>query len=185
MPKPIYLYVKTHNKTGLKYLGKTIQNPFKYLGSGKYWKLHLDKHGKDISTEILLVTQDENELHETALFFSKLWNVAKSDLWANLCEEDGYGHSHLYGGKIQSDLMKKRIAEGTSPHYMRTFNKKKSQQKRILNGTHNLVGKVTVIDKFGKGHNISKELYWNQTGPIETWEYVANTSKEGRKRYKS
>jgi hypothetical protein len=32
----IYLYKKTHNITGLKYLGKTAQsNPYKYPGSGK------------------------------------------------------------------------------------------------------------------------------------------------------
>ena len=41
----IYLYVKTHNKTGLKYLGKTEQDPFVYLGSGKRWLNHLNKHG--------------------------------------------------------------------------------------------------------------------------------------------
>ena len=37
----MYLYVKTHNKSGLKYLGKTIQNPFKYKGSGTYWLRHI------------------------------------------------------------------------------------------------------------------------------------------------
>ncbi len=50
----IYLYVKTHNVTGLKYLGKTSRtNPHEYQGSGIYWRSHLKKHGKDCSTEIL------------------------------------------------------------------------------------------------------------------------------------
>jgi hypothetical protein len=31
----ISLYIKTHNTTGMKYLGKTTRNPFKYRGSGK------------------------------------------------------------------------------------------------------------------------------------------------------
>jgi len=32
----IYLYKKTHNVTGLQYLGKTTRNPFTYKGSGVY-----------------------------------------------------------------------------------------------------------------------------------------------------
>lgn len=28
------LYLKTHNKTGMKYLGQTKQDPFEYRGSG-------------------------------------------------------------------------------------------------------------------------------------------------------
>lgn len=40
----IYLYVKTHNITGLKYLGKTNnKDPHSYKGSGKYWILHCKK----------------------------------------------------------------------------------------------------------------------------------------------
>jgi hypothetical protein len=33
----IYLYKKIHNKTGLKYLGKTTQNPYSYQGSDTGW----------------------------------------------------------------------------------------------------------------------------------------------------
>lgn len=29
---PIYLYVKTHRKTGLKYFGKTVKDPLTYKG---------------------------------------------------------------------------------------------------------------------------------------------------------
>ena len=44
----IYLYVKTHSKTGLKYLGQTSSNDPRM-----YWKSHLKKHGLDYTTEIL------------------------------------------------------------------------------------------------------------------------------------
>jgi hypothetical protein len=58
----IYLYVKTHNVTGLKYLGKTESNdPHKYPGSGTYWKSHLTKHGKDYHTEIIKECQTKDE----------------------------------------------------------------------------------------------------------------------------
>ena len=35
----IYLYVKNHNKTGLKYFGKTSrENPYSYCGTGSHRK---------------------------------------------------------------------------------------------------------------------------------------------------
>lgn len=109
---PIYLYVKTHNKTGLKYLGKTTKkNPYKYPGSGVKWNRHLKKHGKDISTEILLVTEDKEELKQTGLFFSKLWNIVESDEWANFIPESGDGIDSDQARKIAYD----KVDKGTHP----------------------------------------------------------------------
>jgi len=88
----IYLYVKTHNKTGMKYLGKTSsKNPHYYRGSGILWKRHIDKHGYDVKTEILLATECKLQIKHTGLFFSKLFNVVNSKEWANLTEENGAG----------------------------------------------------------------------------------------------
>ena len=47
------LYVKTHKKTGLQYLGFTTKDPFNYNGSGHHWCRHLKKHGSDHTTEII------------------------------------------------------------------------------------------------------------------------------------
>ena len=59
----IYLYIKTHNKTGLKYLGKTKNsNPHKYTGSGTTWLEHIKHYGRDISTEILKECSCQHEL---------------------------------------------------------------------------------------------------------------------------
>lgn len=111
----IYLYLKTHKVTGLKYLGKTIKDPFKYKGSGNIWRRHLCKHGCNVSTQILLVTESEEELKETGLFFSKLWDVVKSTEFANLCQEEGQGgdtwnkrgrHVSEYTRKKQSESRK-------------------------------------------------------------------------------
>ena len=79
-----YLYVKTHLVSGLKYLGKTEKDPYIYKGSGVRWKNHIRKHGYDVRTDILLMTDDYDELVETGLFFSKLFNVVESKEWANL-----------------------------------------------------------------------------------------------------
>ena len=88
-----YLYIKT-SPIGLKYLGKTTKNPFTYLGSGKIWKRHIKKHNltiNDIRTEIILETNDVNELIEKGLELSLLYNVVESKEWANLREESGDG----------------------------------------------------------------------------------------------
>jgi len=92
----IYLYVKTHNITGLKYLGKTeSKDPHKYSGSGTYWKSHLKKHGKDYHTEIIKECQTKDEFAYWGLFYSNLWNVVESNEWANLKEETGDAHGKL------------------------------------------------------------------------------------------
>lgn len=87
-----YLMVKTHNTTGLKYLCQTKKtDPHKYLGSGKYWRLHLKAHGSDIRTEILKECTTKTELRNWGIHYSNLWNVTNSDEWANLKDELGDG----------------------------------------------------------------------------------------------
>lgn len=97
MFKPTYLYIKTHNITGLKYFGKTTaKDPYKYEGSGIYWNRHLKVHGKDISTEIIGYYTDKEECLRVAIKFSIENNIVESDDWANLKEErlDG-GWDHI------------------------------------------------------------------------------------------
>lgn len=101
----IYLYIKTHNKTGLKYLGQTkAKDPHKYSGSGTYWKLHLNKHGYDYTTEIIKECQNKAEIKEWGLYYSNLWNIVESNEWANLKEEQG-------DGGRQSLEVRKRIGD--------------------------------------------------------------------------
>lgn len=88
MFKPTYLYIKTHNKTGLKYFGKTIsKRPHTYKGSGVKWKKHIEEFGYDVTTEILGFYLDEQECKDIALRFSRENNIVKSNDWANLKEE--------------------------------------------------------------------------------------------------
>ena len=101
----IYLYVKTHQKTGLKYLGQTsAKDPHKYIGSGVYWIAHLKVHGFDYTTEILHECKNKKELKVIGLYYSKLWNIVESNEWANLKEECG-------DGGRQSEEVRKRIGE--------------------------------------------------------------------------
>jgi len=66
-----YLYVKQHNITKLKYFGKTVNEPYKYSGSGSYWLNHLKKHGKDISTIEVWKFDDIDECKKFAMEYSK------------------------------------------------------------------------------------------------------------------
>ena len=86
-----YLYIKTHNQTGLKYLGKTTKNPLKYKGSGKYWLRHIKKHGYDVTTEIIFQSYDFNEFKTFALDYSTKNNIVEGNEWANLMPETGTG----------------------------------------------------------------------------------------------
>lgn len=106
----IYLYIKTHNVTGLKYLGKTIQDPYTYKGSGKRWLNHIRKHGNDVTTEIVGQFTTIEELKFVSIPLSEKLNIVDSKQWANLRPETGDGgdtskyidYSILNRGKGQS-----------------------------------------------------------------------------------
>lgn len=97
---PTWLYVKQHKVTGLKYFGKTIRDPYKYVGSGKYWKKHIKTHGKNIDTIWCELFTNESAIKEFAEFFSKHYNIVNSvdsngrKIWANEIPENG-----LHGGQ--------------------------------------------------------------------------------------
>jgi len=95
-----YLYIKTHKKTGLKYLGQTSKDPFKYKGSGIDWKQHLKLFGNDLDTEILLQTEYKEQRNHWGRYYSRLFNIVTavddfgSKIWANRIPETGGGGSH-------------------------------------------------------------------------------------------
>jgi hypothetical protein len=137
MFKPTFLYVKTHNKTGLKYFGKTTRDPFIYLGSGLHWKRHLKVHGCDVSTVIIGYFTDKKELIETALQFSYKNNIAESSEWANIIPENG-----IDGGSFSeyiTDEIRKKMSENRKgkpswlgrKHSMESRSKMSSSKKGI------------------------------------------------------
>lgn len=108
----IYLYKKTHNITGMQYLGKTIRNPFKYLGSGIDWNKHLVEFGADIKTEILKECSSKEELIFWGRYYSKLWNIVESKEWANKIPETGGGPGAKPTKKQRLALSKRQTGEG-------------------------------------------------------------------------
>ena len=132
-----YLYVKTHDVTGLKYLGQTQKNPFEYKGSGKLWKRHLNKYGNKVTTEILFETECFDELKEKGKYFSKLFNVVENKMWANLTEETGNGFSSEFSSKLQ----KQRIEEGNLPQMFTAEKTREFNLQRVEDGTHPFLGR--------------------------------------------
>lgn len=127
MSQITHLYIKTHNITGLKYFGKTVKDPFKYNGSGKYWTRHIKIYGNNISTQIVASFEEDQreEMTEFALFFSDFFDIVNSNEWANLKPENG-----LDGGRLGVDLSGKNNPMYGKNHSEET--KAKIKEKRAL-----------------------------------------------------
>jgi len=151
--KPTYLYIKQHNKTGLKYFGKTaVSDPIKYKGSGKYWKLHIKKHGEDVSTIWYKLFENMQELIEYAITFSKENNIVESTEWANLKIEDGADGGGLgNGGKNKGKKMPLQTAEHRAKNAAaqigntraKALKGRKQDRQHVLNRSAAMVGKNT------------------------------------------
>lgn len=147
----IYLYVKTHNVTGLKYLGKTIKDPYLYKGSGKYWKRHIKKYGYDVTTEILLETNDPLELLDYATQYSIKYNVVDSKEWANLIIESGDGgdtSEYINYNTRNSNLGKKIFYENRKAKYLEKYGVENHSQ--LPEYREKLKG--TCLEKYGVEH---------------------------------
>ena len=107
---PTWLYVKQHNKTGLKYFGKhTGPDPVLYKGSGLYWRRHLKIHGPEVTTTWCELFTDRTQLMEYALRFSKENNISNSTDWANIKPENGLD-GNPFGMLVSEDTKKKQSA---------------------------------------------------------------------------
>jgi hypothetical protein len=147
---PSFLMVKTHRKTGLKYLCKTTQNPFKYKGSGKYWLLHLKRHGEEHDTEIIRECDSTDDLKNWGIYYSNLWNVVESTEWANLKPETGDGGS-LKGHLKSASSVEKRSGdnhprkknpekwEDVGNHLKKRADGTSMASDRVKAGTHNFL----------------------------------------------
>lgn len=145
--RPTWLYIKQHSKTGLKYFGKTTKlNPEKYLGSGKYWLLHIKSHGKDVSTIWSKLFHSKKELVEYALKFSEENNISKSTEWANLKYEDG-----LEGGFTGTPRSKETKEKLRNANLGKKQSKETKEKRKIsLNGKSPHEGKSHSLESIQK-----------------------------------
>lgn len=173
-----YLYVKTHKITGLKYLGQTSRNPFKYCGSGVDWLYHLKRFGNDVHTEILLQTQDKEERNYWGRYYSALFNIKTgmddfgNKIWANRILETGGGG----GYEGQSEILKKALnrpeVKAKMIEAQRILNndpnvrKRKSESALISHSTDEYKIKVTGKNNHGYDHEIYE--FTHSDGKIES-----------------
>jgi hypothetical protein len=131
------LYVKTHSKTGLKYLGMTTQEDHsKYTGSGLHWLRHLRVHGFEHITEVIEECETLESLRERGLYYSNLWNVVKDPAWANMILESGQGvipTEEII--KKRSNTRKTNTANGSIQNWTNASTEKYNKT-RIENGTN-------------------------------------------------
>lgn len=184
----IYLYIKKHLNTGVKYFGMTkSRNPFKYSGSGSYWRNHLKIHGKELVETIEVYGFDDQRLcTEFALKFSKDNDIVASNEWANLVYEDGYngntGFKHTNQTKskiskasksmIRTDEHKRKISESNK-------NRIHSQQSKdnMSNGRKHIIGSLAPMH--GKKHSEESKFKMSRsaTGKIVSEETKLKISK--------
>ena len=145
-----YLYKKTHRKTGLQYLGKTKRDPYEYQGSGKRWINHINKHGYDVETEILLETDDHNQIIELGLHYSKLWNVVESPEWANLKVEQGDGGWDHINSKLTSKDYSQRGKIG-----------RKAQDEWLIKNYGSISDGLRAISNREQQAKTYKKTYWS------------------------
>jgi len=163
----VVLYIFEHEKTGLKYFGKTTKylsekELEKYDGSGSYWRKHIKKHGNFIKKTIYGIystdKDSDNYVKPVALKFSEDNDIVNSDNWANLIPENGLdGGGRLKGFTVSEETKEKmRIANknSTYKHSPETIEKMKIANKdRVLSTeTREKISK----SKQGQGKGIKK-----------------------------
>lgn len=156
-----YLYVKTHRITGLKYLGKTKQDPYKYRGSGVYWTSHIKKHGYLVDTMILAECNSNDSIKIQGEYYSNLWNIVDSPEWANLKVEsgDGGGAGIEGGRKISLALTGRKRPEHSKKLIGRKRPDQSARMRVCQNGSDNhMFGKKQTFESNIKRSNKLKGI---------------------------
>jgi hypothetical protein len=174
--KPTYLYIKQHSITGKLYFGKTTQDVEKYLGSGKYWQNHINKHGKEhVVTLWYELFTNQDSLVSFSLQFSKEMNIVESDSWLNLVEENGIDGAMI--GFKHSDESKEKMSHVKKGRKRKEFSEahklKMSFVKKGLKFSDEHKAKISIANK---GRKFSEEIKTKLKGKGFSDEHKAKIS---------
>lgn len=159
----IYLYLKTHNVTGLKYLGQTSQDPFKYKGSGVYWIRHCNKHGYDIHTEVLLESDSIKEISILGKKLSEKLDIVNSKKFANMIPETGTGGSIPCSLETKAKMSKIHKGKKLSEAHIKAMAKANSGITSPVKKSVCVEGIVYPLIKFAaESNNVSRTTILNR-----------------------
>ena len=169
-----YLMIKTHKKTGLRYLCQTKQKNYKkYSGSGKDWKLHLKEHGRQFDTEVLVQTTVWDELTYWGRYYSSLYHVigAMDDfgnkIWANKTIESGGGPG------FTSEYLKKTHNRPSTKEKIRAISieiMNRPEQIAMRSGDNNVMKRPELIERMKVIQKKSQNKPETKSKRKSTWE---------------
>ena len=91
------IYKTTNLINGKIYIGQSINNDPKYLGSGVFLKNAIEKHGKEnFLKEVIDVADSVDELNEKEIYWIEKYNSTDKNIGYNLCS-GGKGFKIYYG----------------------------------------------------------------------------------------
>ena len=192
------LYVKTHKKTGLQYLGFTTKDPFNYNGSGLHWCRHLKKHGSDHTTEIIQKCHTKSGIKSWGLYYSNLWCIVESKKWANIKPESGTGGQLFTGDNNpmrNPEVVKKFTGDNSASKRPKVREKISIAHKSKGDAHHNKDPKV-IAKRSGKNHYTKATGYTSKDNPFydhtvycwvnkTTGEQVRMTQHDFQQKYKA
>lgn len=164
--------------------------------------------GSDDPSNIVYLTVEEHaeahrELYEKHGRWQDqiAWKGLSGQITMSAASKTAQKKGSARGGQVTKSIIEQRVKDGTF-HFLSGEIQKRTQlersqmgthnfihlnQKRISEGTHNLVGTVTCRDKQGNVIQVPSDKYNNQKKselfPID-WEYASVASKEGKRRKK-
>jgi hypothetical protein len=174
----IYLLIKEHVDTGLKYLCKHVASSFSdcenYKGSGTHWKRHLKKYGNNVKTTCLFVTENKDEFRKISKKYSLKYDVVNSKEWANLCDEEGQGGNTVIDKKLHGEKtklgqnrpgVKEKMLNHLKEHIKRIQPLAAKSAKEKLTGVskseehkQNMRGKRPHVNQTGSKNNFAKKI---------------------------
>ena len=153
----IYLYLKQHAATGLLYFGKTTtSDPYKYLGSGSYWRHHIAAHGKEHVRTIKVWTFDNlDKCSKFAKLYSIENNIVESSTYANLAIENGL--DGVPAGIAKTEAHRQKISESNKKPKSEQTKQRMSEAPKGIPRTAETIAKIKANHKGMRGRKHSED----------------------------
>lgn len=108
------VYKTTNLITNKIYVGKDESNSTTYIGSGKWLKRSIKKHGiENFKKEILEICNDSNHLEERERFWIKKLDSTNPKIGYNITDGGSGGNTYKYKTEEELILIKKKISESS------------------------------------------------------------------------